>query len=87
MQSPYIVAQIATAYIVTIQKNVLLPYCTEIRPSLLVSQHAVAAVCRPVPLFSRMMQVTTYLNIFWSLVRSLMHESMICWHHWFTLSF
>ena len=79
--------QTAMAKIVTIQKKVWEPSCTEIRPSFLVSQKAVAADCSPEPLFCVMMQVTAYLKGFARRASSLMQVSMICWHHWFTFSF
>ena len=75
------VAQIDMAKIVTIQKKVSPPNCTDIRPSFLVSQCAVAADCKPEPLFYIMMQVTAYLNGFINLARSLMQASIIYWHH------
>ena len=54
----------AMAKMVTMQKNVSPPNCTDINPSFLVSQYAVAADCSPEPLFYIMMQVTAYLNGF-----------------------
>ena len=71
----------AMAKMVTMQKKVSPPSCTDISPSFLVSQYAVAADCKPEPLFYIMMQVTAYLNGFCSLARSLMQASIICWHH------
>ena len=79
--------QTAIANIVTIQKNVWEPSCTEMRPSFLVSQYAVAADCKPEPLFCVIMQVTAYLNGFARRASSLIQVSMIYWHHWFTFSF
>ena len=67
----------AMAKIVTIQKKVSPPNCTEIRPSFLVSQWAVAADYKPEPLFCMMMQVTAYLNGLFNLARSLMTHSIM----------
>ena len=72
--------------IVTMQMYVGCPSWTEIKPSFLVSQKAVAADWMAAPLFYWIMQVTTYLNSFWSLAKSLMHPSMIYCDHWLTLS-
>ncbi len=70
--------QIAMAKIVTIQKKVCEPICTEVKPSFLPSQKAHAADCNPEPLFCVIMQVTMYLNGFSRRAKSLMHISIIC---------
>ncbi len=66
------------AKIVTMQKKVWEPIWTDVRPSFLTSQWAMAADCSPEPLFWVIMQVTMYLNGFAKRASSLMHVSIIC---------
>merc|ERR1719333_1336482 len=74
-QAPF---QIMQAYTVAMQSIVSLPTCMQHRPSVLVSQNAVAAVCMGEPFFCMMTHVTTYLKGFCCFASSFRQSSMIC---------